>query len=234
MNIDEQKCYQLLEGVVLPVHARVLASWRSEKLESLLRSAVPDISIDYLMDMDVETFMQIPAWTEDGRYDFIFDNGLLGELAMDSALLRALGMQLKNEGAIRSVLPASIDKRFAGHCSYVNNFDKSILVNWVEAGADTFYIAEFSCFQRKVTWLQSFYTPDIRRELTFLLQRIDFDIMPEENAVRVQRFVEKHNINVEYLRLFLDTAVIYKEKVQQYLQMPVRGEQITASLSRGR
>ena len=75
MNIDEQKCYQLLEGGVLPVHARVLASWRSEKLESLLRSAVPDISIDYLMDMDVETFMQIPAWTEDGRYDFIFDNG---------------------------------------------------------------------------------------------------------------------------------------------------------------
>lgn len=97
-------------------------------------------------------------------------------------------------------------------------------MNWIEAGTDTFYIAEFSRFQRKVTWLQSFYTPDIRRELTFLLQRIDFDIMPEENAGRVQSFVEKHNINVEYLRLFIDTAVIYKEKVQRYLQMPVRGK----------
>lgn len=224
MNIDEQKCYQLLEGVTLPLHARVLASWRSEKLELLLRSVVPDISIEYLMDMDIEQFMQIPAWTEDGRYDFIFDNGLLGDLVMNGVLLRVLGLKLKEGGAIRSVLPASIDKRFAGHCSYVNNFDKRILVNWIEAGTDTFYIAEFSRFQRKVTWLQSFYTPDIRRELTFLLQRIDFDIMPEENAGRVQSFVEKHNINVEYLRLFIDTAVIYKEKVQRYLQMPVRGK----------
>ena len=61
MSIDDQKCYQLLEGVNLPLHARVLASWRSEKLELLLRSVVPDISIEYLMDMDIEQFMQIPA-----------------------------------------------------------------------------------------------------------------------------------------------------------------------------
>lgn len=220
MNIDEQKCYQLLEGVNLPLRAKVLVSWRNEELEYLLRTAISDISIEYLMDMDIEQFMQMPTWTEAGRYDFIFDNGLLGDLVMDGELLRALGMHLKDNGAMRSVLPASIDRRFVGDRSYVNNFDRGILVNWIEAGADTFYIAEFSHFKRKVTWLQGFYTIEIRSELTFLLQRIDFDIVPEENADRLLRFMKKYNISLEYLQLFIDTAVVHRDKVKRYLQMP--------------
>lgn len=224
MSIDDQKCYQLLEGVNLPLHARVLASWRNEGLEYLLRYAVPDISIEYMMEMDIEQFMQVSVWAEDGKYDFIFDNGLLGDLNMDGALLRAFGMHLKDNGAMRSVLPASIERRFAGECSYVNNFDTGILVNWVEAGADTFYIAEFSRFQRKVAWLQSFYTPEMRRELLFFLQRIDFDIMPEENAGRILNLMKKYNVSWEYLRFFIDTAVVHREKVQRYLQIPARGE----------
>lgn len=217
MDIKAEKCRQLLEGVALSSAARVLVSWHENIITEYLEHAVPGIWIEYLTEMDLETFIRQKNWTDDGCYDFIFDNGLLADMCMDDVLLRALGMHLKRGGKLRVVLPLTFKLMMVGRCSFKNNFNRDIFVSGGEAGENSFYVVEFSDFQRKVTWLQSFYTPELRRELAFLLQRIDFDVQKEESLRELRAFVQRYNIDKEYLQFYVDTAVVHKEKMHQLL-----------------
>lgn len=213
VEINKKKCCWLLDGVSLSRNAKVLVSWHDKTMDELLKRAVPDIGIEYLMEMDFDAFFRQKSWADDGCYDFIFDNGLLAETNMDGMLLRSLGMHLKSGGGVRTVLPGSFEKFLVGSRSYENNFNRAIFISGFEAEKDSFYIAELAGFQRKVTWLQSFYTPELRRELAFLLQRIDFDVQAEANIRALQVFLQHHGISKEYLRFLVDTAVIHKEKL---------------------
>lgn len=218
MDINEEKCCRLLDGVELPRAARVLVSRQEKIITKCLKYAEPDIRIEYLMEMDLEAFIRQKSWTDDGCYDFIFDNGLLADMCMDDVLLRALGLHLKNNGKLRAVLPLSFELMTVGRCSFENNFNRGIFVSGCELGEDSFYVAEFSDFHRKVTWLQSFYTPELRRELAFLLQRIDFDVQGEKSLRDLQAFVQRYGIDKGYLQFYVDTAVVHKEKLYQLLR----------------
>lgn len=217
MDINKEKCCRLMDGVPLSRTARVLVSRYDKTIAELLKHAVPDIRIEYLMEMDLDAFIRQKSWTNDGRYDFIFDNGLLADTNMDDMLLRSFGMHLKSGGSMRTVLPGSFDRSLAGNNACKNNFDRAIFVSGFEAGKKSFYVAEFSLFQRKVTWLQGFYTPELRRELAFLLQRIDFDVQRKESIRELRAFVQHYNIDKDYLRFYVDTAVIHKEKLYRLL-----------------
>lgn len=217
VDINEEKCRRLMDGVELPSTARVLVSGYNKIMVELLRRAMPDIRIEYFMEMNFEAFIRQKIWTDDGCYDFIFDNGLLADMRMNDVLLRAFGMHLKNGGKLRAVLPLSVELISAGICSFKNNFNRGIFVSMGKFGEDSFYVTEFSEFQRKVTWLQSFYTPELRRELAFLLQRIDFDVQPGESVRALRSFIKHNGIGAEYLRFFADTAVVHKDKLYRLL-----------------
>lgn len=217
MDIKEEEYRCLIDGVKLPRNARVLVSWPERRLAGILKRAVPDISIEYLMEKDLDAFIRQKIYDDDGCYDFIFDNGLLADMRMDGVLLRSLGMHLKFSGGMRVILPSSFDRNLAGECAYKNNFEGGFFINMHEAGAASFYVAEFSFFQKIVTWLQSFYTPELRRELSFLLQRIDFDVQSEESIRDLRFLVQRYDIDAVYIRFFVDTAVIHKEKLHQLL-----------------
>lgn len=217
VDIKEKICRQLLYGVDLSRAFKVLVSWYDEKITDILRQGVPNISIDYLMDMDFEAFIRRTNWTDDGCYDFVFDNGLLEMMHMDGVLLRALGMHMKYDGRLRAVFSADIASSLVGRLAYENNFDRDIFAGSVEAGKDSCYVVEFSDFQRKVTWLQSFYTPELRRELAFLLQRIDFDVQFDESIRALKVFLKRYNIDTEYLCFFVDASVVHKDKLYRLL-----------------
>lgn len=217
VNINEEKCCWLLDGVKLSGTGRVLVSWHEVEIAGLLRRVLPDINIEYLTEMDTEAFIRQKKRPAGGRYDFIFDSGLLADVRMDGQLLRSLGMQLKSGGRLRMVLPESLDRNLAGRCAYANNFNRSILISAFETGGAAYYVAELSDFQREVTWLQSFYTPELRREMAFLLQRIDFDVYGGESVKLLKLFVKRYGIDADYLRFFVDSSVVHKEKLYRLL-----------------
>lgn len=215
MNIDKQTYCNLLKGIDLPEDAKVLISWREAQLDRLVQAISPGVRLDYVMEMNLEKLLQIQAGNDDGSYDFIFDNGLLSETNMAGDLLRSLGMQLKPAGRMRAVFAESMNPSLVGVNGYAGNFDSCMLVKGSEPETSPFYIVEFSGFQRQVTWLQSLYAPDVRRELAFLLQRIDFGIRAEESVEALRYFLVRHHISSEDLRIFVDKVVIHKKKVYE-------------------
>ena len=92
---------------------------------------------------------------------------------------------------------------------------------WLDFGFDNYnddlsvknWIVKASRSTAEVTALKLFYTPEIRKELSKLLHRIEYDIEPEENLNRLQKLCEENFIFDDYLFDFIDQVVIHREKL---------------------
>ncbi len=62
--------------------------------------------------------------------------------------------------------------------------------------------------------LKSLYTPEIRRELSWILHRIEYDIDRQENFDRLWRLCEKHMIFEDYLWDFAREVIIHSEALE--------------------
>ncbi|MGM9559058.1 hypothetical protein [Anaerovibrio slackiae] len=219
MSVNDVKRQLLLEGITLPSKARVLISWQDDRLAAMLREFLPTVQVDYLMNMDFAAFLQESDLDKLTAYDCIIDNGLLEQAQLSGPLLQAMGLHLQPGGFVRAVFSASMDKEVVGKVAYVNNYDEACLCFEGEYGEHSFYIAKLGLFQQSPAWLQCFWTPEVRRRLSYLLQRIDFDVRQAESVAAVKQLCREYHIDRRYLTVFVDVAVIHKSMVKKLLQL---------------
>lgn len=217
LDIKLQKSYYLAYNIGLPSCARVLVSWQDNFLFELLKDSCRGIQIDCLMDMDFAAFVQEVYSDNVMIYDYIVDNGLLAQTGMDAALLKAMGMHLLPGGRVRSVFPSYMERGEIAKVAFVNNFGDGRCLGVTEAEAQSFYVAEFSRFKQGVAWLQNFYTPELRRKLAWLLQRLDFGLDVEETLSAIRQMCCQHSVTSEYLSVMADIATIHAQQVKKML-----------------
>lgn len=217
LDIKLQKSYYLAYNIGLPSCARVLVSWQDNFLFELLKDSCQGIQIDCLMDMDFAAFVQESYSDNVMIYDCIVDNGLLAQTSMDAALLRAMGMHLVVGGCVRSVFPSNMECGEIAEAASINNFVDARCLSVTEAGTQSFYVAEFSRFKQGVAWLQGFYTPEIRRKLAWLLQRLDFGLDVENTLSAIRQLCCQHSVTSEYLSVLADIATIHAQQVKKML-----------------
>lgn len=214
MDINQQKSSYLAHDITLPERGRVLISWQDSFLEQLILKKYPYIKIDCLMDMDYAAFIEGACDDRRIEYNCILDNGLLFQTDVDAGLLRAMGMHLTANGAVRSVFPSSMNKEALGRISFANNFDVGKCLSVSDAGENSFYVAEFSSFCRTATWLQNFFTTEVRRKLAYLLLRLDFGIHVDDTKKEILQLCQKHEISEKYLSVFIESATIHTDGVR--------------------
>lgn len=218
MSLEEVKRQLLLEGITLPKTARVLVSWQDDRLADMLQEFIPAVQVDYLMNMDFVAFLQESDLDKLTAYDCIIDNGLLEQAQLSGPLLQAMGLHLQPGGFVRAVFSDSMDKDVVGKVAYANNYDESCFLCFEDkCGEQDFYVARLGLFQQASAWLQYFLTPELRRRLSYLLQRIDFDVHQAESVVAVQQLCREQHVERTYLNVFIDTAVVHKAMVKQLL-----------------
>ena len=91
--------------------------------------------------------------------------------------------------------------------------------DWLAFGFDNYndelltknWIVKASRSTAEVANLKQFYTSEIRKELSRLLHRIEYDIDREENIERLHKFCEKHMIFEDYLNDFINQVVVHQK-----------------------
>lgn len=76
-----------------------------------------------------------------------------------------------------------------------------------------YFLLEIKSFTRDVAWLQQFYTDEVRRDLSYALRRIEYDIELAESCALVWNIVQEYNIPMEYLTVLIRMATSDKNKV---------------------
>lgn len=218
LTFDNWKHISLLENINLDNVARVLLSWRDDILEDLLLRLSSELQIDYLMEGDFVNFLREKNAEHMIKYDYIIDNGLLLQTNVDVQLLRAMGMHLVPGGRLRSVFTSSVAKRDLLSISYGNNFERAICLAVREVEGDSFYTVEFSWFNQGITWLQSFYSFEVRRRLAYFLQRLDFNIEIDDTVSEIAALCRRYGINREYLTVMVELSTIHKQRVRYILE----------------
>ena len=75
------------------------------------------------------------------------------------------------------------------------------------------WIVKASRSTAEVAALKTFYTPEIRKELTTLLRRIEYDIDLEENIERLHNLCTENIIFDDYLYDFIEQIAIHRERL---------------------
>lgn len=90
-----------------------------------------------------------------------------------------------------------------------DNFSRDLATSlWlVKAGRSTAAVAN----------LKGLYTPTVRRQLAFLLHRLEYDIQQEESLSELQELCRQQQIFPDYLEDFIREACIHQKKVFSFL-----------------
>lgn len=224
MVIENEGCLhanqraELVRDLYLGSGQRILLSWQDDMLAELLKQKQPDIQIDVLMNGDFAAFVSEKNPDSMVKYNCIFDNGLLVQADCDDNLVRAMGMHLVPGGRLRSVFPASMDKKRVLYSMYRNNFEQAVCIADCTAGDFSFYIGEFSLFNQGIAWLQSFYSAEVRKELAYLLQRIDFAVPVPDTREKLVQLCRKNDVTEEYLSVLLQLGTVHTDRVRRKLE----------------
>lgn len=215
LPFEARKC--VLSNLNLDSTAKILLTWKDSSLEELLRQVSPELQWGYLMEGDFISFLTEKNPDRMVKYDCIIDNGLLLQTGVDVQLLRAMGMHLLPGGKIRSIFDTSVVKRDLLYIAYSNNFEQTRCVAVKEVAGSSFYAVEFALFNQGIAWLQSFYSPEVRKKLAYFLQRLDFCIEVDRTAAEIVALCRQHGITSEYLSVMLELSVIHKQCVRHIL-----------------
>lgn len=224
MVIENEGCLhtnqraELVRDLYLGSGQRILLSWQDDMLAELLKQKQPDIQIDVLMNGDFAAFVSEKNPDSMVKYNCIFDNGLLVQADCDDNLVRAMGMHLVPGGRLRSVFPASMDKKRVLYSMYRNNFEQAVCIADCTAGEFSFYIGEFSLFNQGIAWLQSFYSAEVRKELAYLLQRIDFAVPVPDTREKLVQLCRRNDVTEEYLSVLLQLGTVHTDRVRRKLE----------------
>lgn len=215
LPFEARKC--VLSNLNLDNVAKILLTWKDSSLEKLLHQMSPELHWDYLMEGDFVGFLTEKNPDCMVKYDCIIDNGLLLQTGVDVQLLRAMGMHLLPGGKIRSIFDTSVVKRDLLYIVYSNNFEQTRCVAVKEVAGSSFYAVEFALFNQEIAWMQSFYSPEVRKKLAYFLQRLDFGIETDRTVAEIVALCRQHGIDGEYLSVLLELAVVHKLHVRHIL-----------------
>lgn len=82
--------------------------------------------------------------------------------------------------------------------------DKNLAQKWLKTE---------SCITAKVDYLQSMYTPTLRKNLSLFIRRIESDIDIKANCQQFWQLCQEQAIDISYVIEFVDNVVLDKEKV---------------------
>lgn len=210
---------ELVRDLYLGSGQRILLSWQDDALAELIKQKQPDIQIDVLMNSDFAAFVSEKNPDSMVKYNCILDNGLLAQADCDGNLVRAMGMHLIAGGKLRAVFPASMAKNMVLYSLYSNNFEQAVCIADCTTGDFSFYIGEFSLFNQGIAWLQSFYSAEVRKELAYLLQRIDFAVPVPDTREKLVQLCRKNDVTEEYLSVLLQLGTVHTDRVRRQLHV---------------
>lgn len=91
--------------------------------------------------------------------------------------------------------------------------------NWAkEARKACWNVAGFADFNFQEAWLQSFYTPELRRDICIRLSRIEYGICPRENAREILALLRKYQVDENYFGRLFCSVVIDKDKARSVME----------------
>jgi len=73
----------------------------------------------------------------------------------------------------------------------------------------------------KTSWLRSFFLPEVRQELAYILRRIENDIDRSYNCQQLWQLCEQYEITAEYLIPFIQNTMLKPKQVLKFLSEDV-------------
>ncbi len=224
-TVEEASVYYdaLIADLVPGMTKRILVCSDGGGLGKLIKSQYPWAEVVRLQDIGREKLLQDIDVVQIAHFDWILYDGTLEMLQDDARLILALGIHLSPYGWLQCIAMGEkkvkeLNKALFGNCFGDIKAEK---LGEIHAARDVAYIVFAGKFSGILAWLKQYYTEDIRRDIGFLLSRIDFDIDAEESVDKLKAMCKKLNIQPKYLRTFAETATINKEKVLALLGMQV-------------
>lgn len=231
MNIKQKIISHITNNIDLKQNKRVLLCGSDAFCYRQLQMQYPEANIACLKKANMPAFIGSLDIPEEDCYECIVDMGLLELCQWETDLIRAMGRHLSVSGR----LGFSFHNSAAMICSastyltsyfdiiqkmYGNFFSPGGLLgvgtdgsavsiaNWGSGSKKDFpfYIGIVGDFDKETDWLQSFYTDDVRWELSCLLNRIEYDIDVEENTIRLAELCRTETIDAIYLERFVKSV----------------------------
>lgn len=243
MNARQKIVSTIMSGLDFENNKKLLLCCPDIFLYKQLKICYPEAEIDFLQKDDVPDFINCLEVPEEKRYGNIVDMGLLEAYGWQDELIRAMGRNLSVGGCLRFCFRCSdlgMDSKGNSILSYLDvvqlmyenwfgpggmlgfELDGSAvsIANWGgNSRSDfTFYMGLVKEFDRETDWLQSFYTDDVRWELSCLLNRIEYGIDVEENIVRLSELCRTESIAAMYFERFVQSVASDVARVKGILQ----------------
>lgn len=243
MNVKQKIFSTIASRIDLNKNKKVLLCYSDIFLYKKLKNRYPKADINFLQKDGVSDFMNCIDVPEEERYGHIVDMGLLEAYGWQSGLIRAMGRHLSDDGCFVFCFHSSVFGKCYGqnHISSYLDVVQIMYGNWFSPGgmlgfeADgsvvdianwggnrksefPFYMGWVREFDRETDWLQSFYTDDVRWELSCLLNRIEYDIDVEENTVKLAELCRTESIVAIYLERFVKSVACDVGRVRKILR----------------
>lgn len=198
--------------------SRVLLLERDEVLADVVKNLQPASIVDFMEDIG---WMKLLA-DNDVRmveaYDYIIDGGFFAKSGWNVALVRALGLHLRCFGSMILFLPDWDSVMKANDILFCNWFGEVSLleklsVDGGEVESDIVYSIRAGSYNGQAAWLQSYFSDDIRKNISVLLTRLDFDIDVQENKKYLLELLKRHDVPANYIRVFVSAVCVDESKV---------------------
>lgn len=152
-----------------------------------------------------------------GSFDYIF----LSEMTCNFESLQVLSedarKHLRGNGKLLGILPV-MDGNSLQKISVLLKQSYEVL-KIVDFGSTSYYLfkADKYFLHEHTSWLRSFFSPEVRRQLVWGLRRIENDIDIERNIQDVLRLCKQQQITAEYLCCLMNDTLLDKKKVCRIL-----------------
>lgn len=193
----------------------ILLSYHEPLLEELVRDVYPGARIDYIVELDVEAFLRERFFEDIVSYDLLFDNGILLDAEYNAGIIKALQHHLTERGEIYSICEES-KMRGRAKKFFEQGFEQVEEIQFLE-NDHGYSMVKCWEYDRYVVYLQSFYTPELRRRLAYLLQRLEFDICTDETVLELRELVKCEGITVDYLEKMLSNVTFDHGRIRKLI-----------------
>ena len=242
MNIKQKIFSHVKHMIDCSANKKILLCCADVFAYKQLKLYYPEAVIDCLQEAALTAFVGRTEVPEENRYGNILDMGLLEKYQWQSDLIRAMGRHLASDGRLAFFFQGAVFSTCYGTAQPVSYLDvvQKMYENWFGPGSllgfeadgravnianwggnkksDFLLYMGLGCdFDRETDWLQSFYTDDIRWELSCLINRIEYGIYVAENVARLDKLCRAESIDSVYLERFMQSVACDVEKVKQRL-----------------
>lgn len=194
--------------------AKFLFTEVSPELLGLLRTSEFAGTISYVLDASEKCYFEktgeIPL---PETFDYIFMEALLQRTINKSALLDNVRQHLRGNGKLLGIECTENLYGLQETAAALKQYYEDVHFFQIPQNKIYVYKAAKYFLSEKTSWLRSFFSPDIRMNLVWLLRRVENDIDLEGNCQAVLMMCEQYNIPDDYLQCLVNETMLNAEKV---------------------